>query len=107
MSLSIKRIHKLLFGPLAFLILVYLAPIDPIQARVIAVVAWMIIWWVTQAVPIGITALIPMVLFPALEVNTLKSVTSNYANPIIYLFFGGFVLGIAIEKWKLNLRFAL
>jgi sodium-dependent dicarboxylate transporter 2/3/5 len=48
-----------------------------------------------------------MVLFPALGVESLKSVTSNYANPIIYLFFGGFVLGLAIERWNLHQRFAL
>jgi sodium-dependent dicarboxylate transporter 2/3/5 len=67
----------------------------------------MITWWITQVIPIGVTALLPMVLFPLLGVEGLKTVTANYAHPIIYLFFGGFVLGLAIEKWNLHQRFAL
>ncbi|MCZ4407684.1 SLC13 family permease [Cryomorphaceae bacterium 1068] len=102
-----KRIYKLALGPIVFLLLVFLVPLDYSQTKVIGVAGWMITWWITQVIPIGATAILPMVLFPALGVESLKSVTSNYANPIIYLFFGGFVLGLAIERWNLHQRFAL
>jgi sodium-dependent dicarboxylate transporter 2/3/5 len=103
----LKRIYKLALGPIVFLLLVFLVPLEYSQTKVIGVAGWMITWWITQVIPIGATALLPMVLFPALGVESLKSVTSNYANPIIYLFFGGFVLGLAIERWNLHQRFAL
>lgn len=102
-----KRIYKLALGPLVFFLLMLFIPLDLAQTKVIGVAGWMITWWVTQVIPIGATAILPMVLFPALGVEGLKSVTANYANPIIYLFFGGFVLGLAIERWNLHQRFAL
>jgi sodium-dependent dicarboxylate transporter 2/3/5 len=73
----------------------------------IGVLLWMLIWWMTQVVPIGITSLLPMILFPLVGIQSISEVSSHYANPIIYLFFGGFVLGIAIEKWNLHRRVAL
>jgi len=103
----LKRIYKLALGPIVFLLLIFIVPLDYSQTKVIGVAGWMITWWITQVIPIGATALLPMVLFPALGVESLKSVTSNYANPIIYLFFGGFVLGLAIERWNLHQRLAL
>lgn len=102
-----KRIYKLSLGPIVFLLLLFLVPLDYSQTKVIGVAGWMITWWITQVIPIGATAILPMVLFPALGVESLKSVTANYANPIIYLFFGGFVLGLAIERWNLHQRLAL
>ncbi|MGB6037591.1 MAG: SLC13 family permease [Cryomorphaceae bacterium] len=102
-----KRIYKLALGPIVFLLLVFLVPLDYSQSKVIGVAGWMITWWISQVIPIGATAILPMVLFPALGVESLKSVTSNYSNPIIYLFFGGFVLGLAIERWNLHQRLAL
>tara|TARA_R110002072_G_scaffold113367_3_gene242770 strand:+ start:2865 stop:4193 length:1329 start_codon:yes stop_codon:yes gene_type:complete len=68
---------------------------------------WMLAWWISNAVPIGITALLPIILFPMLGILDLKSTSANYAHPIIYLFLGGFMLGLAIEKWKLHKRIAL
>lgn len=73
----------------------------------IAVALWMLSWWITNALPIGVTALLPMVLYPMLDIMPLKATTANYAHPVIYLFFGGFVLGLAIEKWNLHKRIAL
>ena len=74
---------------------------------VIAIAAWMIIWWITEAVSISVTALIPLALFPLLGIGTIKEVASNYANPIVYLFFGGFVIALALEKVQLHKRIAL
>ncbi len=68
---------------------------------------WMLSWWITSALPIGVTALVPIIMFPMLGILDLKATTANYANPVIYLFLGGFVLGLAIEKWNLHKRIAL
>ncbi len=73
----------------------------------IATMVWMLTWWITSALPIGVTALVPIILFPLLGILGLKETTANYANPVIYLFLGGFVLGLAIEKWNLHKRIAL
>lgn len=78
-----------------------------LQLNMAGILCWMLTWWITQAIPIGVTSLLPMVLFPLSGILDLKSTTANYANPIIYLFFGGFVLGIALERWNLHRRIAL
>jgi sodium-dependent dicarboxylate transporter 2/3/5 len=65
------------------------------------------IWWITEAVPISVTALVPIVLFPLLGVQAIAATTAPYANPLIFLFLGGFILAIAMEKWDLHRRVAL
>ena len=67
----------------------------------------MAVWWSTEAIPIPATALLPIILIPALGLGTLKTATAPYANPTVYLFFGGFVLGLAMEKCNLHKRIAL
>lgn len=101
------RMLKTISGPIAFLLSLWLLPFDPLQNKMFGAALWMIVWWTTEAIPIGVTALLPMVLFPALGISDIKTVSANYGNPIIYLFFGGFVLGLAIEKWNLHKRLAL
>ncbi|MEP0263043.1 DASS family sodium-coupled anion symporter [Dokdonia sp.] len=98
-----------LVGPLLCILLLILPfdIINPAIDRVIAIAAWMIIWWITEAVSISVTALIPLALFPLLGIGDIKSVASNYANPIVYLFFGGFVIALALEKVQLHKRIAL
>jgi solute carrier family 13 (sodium-dependent dicarboxylate transporter), member 2/3/5 len=97
-------------GPLLFLSLLYFVPADfisPGAYRVLAVAAWMITWWITEAVPIPVTALLPLILFPLLGVMTMRESTSPYANPIIFLFMGGFLIALALEKHRLHERIAL
>ena len=67
----------------------------------------MVIWWVTEAVPIAATALLPLALLPLLGVLTIAEAAAPYANPVIYLFFGGFVLAMAFERCGLHRRLAL
>ena len=75
--------------------------------RVLAIAALMLIWWVSEAVPIAVTALLPMVLLPALQVYGMDVAAAPYASPIIFLFMGGFMLALAMEKWRLHRRIAL
>jgi sodium-dependent dicarboxylate transporter 2/3/5 len=64
-------------------------------------------WWLTEAVPIAVTALLPLVLFPVLELMTMQEAATPYANEVIFLFMGGFFLARAMEKWGLHRRIAL
>jgi sodium-dependent dicarboxylate transporter 2/3/5 len=74
---------------------------------VLAIAALMISWWVLDAMPLAVVALMPIVLFPLLNIGSIKEVTRSYADSIIFLFMGGFFIGIAIEKWNLHKRIAL
>jgi solute carrier family 13 (sodium-dependent dicarboxylate transporter), member 2/3/5 len=74
---------------------------------VLCIAVLMISWWVLDAMPLPVVALVPIVLFPLLNISTLKEVTKSYADSIIFLFMGGFFIGIAIEKWNLHKRIAL
>ncbi|MFC4654445.1 SLC13 family permease [Rheinheimera marina] len=69
--------------------------------------AWMVLWWISEVVPIPVTSLLPMIFIPLLSIDSMSAATSPYANPIIYLFFGGFFLSIAMEKTGLHRRIAL
>jgi solute carrier family 13 (sodium-dependent dicarboxylate transporter), member 2/3/5 len=84
-------------------------PIEmPLSAhKLSAIVALMAIWWVGEAVPIPVTALLPLVLFPLLGVMSAKEIAPNYANHLVFLFFGGFSIALAMEKWGLHKRIAL
>jgi sodium-dependent dicarboxylate transporter 2/3/5 len=100
----------LISGPLLFFIFTNLPTLIPENENangVIAVALWMVIWWITEAVSISVTALLPLVLFPVLNIMTIADVGANYGSPIIFLFFGGFVLALALEKVNLHKRIAL
>ncbi|MEX0905621.1 MAG: DASS family sodium-coupled anion symporter [Balneolaceae bacterium] len=72
-----------------------------------AVAILMATWWIGEALPIAATALLPIVLFPVLGIAPISETTAPYANPIIFLFMGGFVIAIAMQKWNLHKRIAL
>ena len=99
----------LVLGPILFALIYFgnIQIINPKADLVIAVAAWMINWWITEATNIAVTALLPLTLFPLLGIMSLKEVTPNYASPMIYLFFGGFVIALALEKVNLHKRIAL
>ena len=107
MNLS-KKIG-LFLGPVLFLLFINL-PFYFLSHKgdtVIAVALWMVVWWITEAVSISVTALLPLVLFPLLKIMPIAEVGANYGSPIVFLFFGGFILALAIEKVNLHKRIAL
>lgn len=79
---------------------------DPAFA-VVLLGAVMVFWWMTEAVPLAVTALLPMLIFPLTGALQTEQVAMAYANPMVFLFFGGFLLAGALEKSKLHLRIAL
>lgn len=100
----------LFLGPvLAIIILVFfdLEPGNPSVTRTAAVAILMATWWITEAIPISATALLPIVLFPLLGVMKGKDVAPIYFNHIIFLFIGGFIVALAMQKWNLHRRIAL
>ncbi|MGB3005323.1 MAG: DASS family sodium-coupled anion symporter [Chitinophagaceae bacterium] len=100
---------SLLAGIIISLLLYFVNPfgVEQKSAIVLAVAGLMITWWVTEALPMPVVALLPLILFPLLKISKLDEMAAPYANPIIFLFMGGFMLGLAIEKWKLHRRIAL
>lgn len=72
-----------------------------------AVAVLMGVWWMTEAIPLAATALVPLVLFPLLQVIPLKEISAPYADPTIFLFMGGFILALGMQRWNLHRRLAL
>lgn len=104
-----KRIG-LILGPVIFILIYFIVPaefISPDAYKVLALAGWVICWWVTEAVPFPITALLPLISFPLLGVMPISQSAAPYGNPIIFLFLGGFFLALALEKHRLHERIAL
>jgi sodium-dependent dicarboxylate transporter 2/3/5 len=98
-------------GPVIFVVMLAAESaqntMSPEAWRVASVGLWMAIWWATEAIPVFATALLPIVAFAPLGVVTMREATAPYANPVIFLFFGGFLMALALEKWNLHRRIAL
>jgi sodium-dependent dicarboxylate transporter 2/3/5 len=101
----------LLAGPLLFLLTLLSPPwFTGMSANawlITGLTGWMALWWITEPVPIPVTALLPIVIVPLLSLDSIGNVTAPYAHPLIFLFLGGFVLSIAMERWNLHKRIAL
>ncbi|MCK5907346.1 MAG: anion permease, partial [Flavobacteriales bacterium] len=107
--LSLKKIF-LIVGVLAFLAIILFVDLQPGNSTItytLAIAVLMAIWWTTEAVPIAVTAMLPIVLFPLFGVMDGKAVSNAYINHIIFLFIGGFLMAIAMEKHNLHKRIAL
>ncbi len=108
---GMKRHLGRILGALVFLAVI-LAPMDPgilpLNAKYVAAVTLlMIIWWVTEAIPIPATALLPLALFPVLGVLSPAEAAAPYADKIIFLFMGGFIIAMSMQRWGLHRRIAL
>jgi sodium-dependent dicarboxylate transporter 2/3/5 len=100
------------FIVISILLSFVLFAVNPLQldvkaAKVLAIAFLVIFLWITEAIPMAASALLPLILFPLLNIMPVKEVAKSYGDPIIFLFMGGFFLGLAIEKWNLHKRIAL
>ena len=94
------RFYGLLLGPLLFLlVVVFLHPVGMSEeARmVLASTLWIATWWITEAIPIPVTSLLPLILFPLTNALDVQTVTKSYGDPIIFLYIGGFIIAVTIE----------
>ena len=109
MKISKKKIG-LVLGPVLFaLVMLFFNPenLNPDAKSILASTIWIAIWWITECVPISVTALLPIVLFPLTGGLDIKSTTASYGHNLVFLFVGGFIIALAIEKWNLHKRVAL
>ncbi|MEO2084248.1 MAG: SLC13 family permease [Marinoscillum sp.] len=106
-----SRRFNIILGPSLFFIFYFLIhPFDGMNSQSHAIfcsVLWIATWWITEAIPIPVTSLLPLVLFPLTGGLDLKLTASSYGDKIIYFYMAGFFLTIAMEKWNLHKRIAL
>ncbi len=114
----------LLLGPGLCLLLLWLLPVEfgvrnqiedstrllPFSwagRATLGVMVWMGVWWLTEAVHISVTALLPIVLFPLLGISSISDASHPYSDPLVFLYMGGFVIALSMERWGLGKRMAL
>ncbi len=105
-----SQVIGLILGAAFLLATILLPPPETMSGQAWSALGLMLLmatWWSTEAIPIPATALLPIVLVPALGLGTVGEATEPYANPIIFLFLGGFTLGLAMQRWNLHRRIAL
>ncbi|MBE9481019.1 MAG: anion permease, partial [Bacteroidetes bacterium] len=107
---SIRKIIGLYGGLLIFLLIIIFGDLEPGSPEItytFAVALLMAIWWITEVIPLAITSLLPVVLFPLFGIMNGKDVSATYFNHVIFLFIGGFIVALAMQKWNLHKRIAL
>lgn len=100
----------LFLGPICFLLIyLFVSPpgLSAEGASLLAVTVWIAIWWISEAIPIAATAMLPLVLFPLTGIMGIKETSIPYSDPMVLLYMGGFMIAVSIEKWNLHKRIAL
>jgi sodium-dependent dicarboxylate transporter 2/3/5 len=102
------RLPWLVAGPAAYILLALIAPqsLEPAARHVLGLAAWMALWWITEPVPLAATSLLPAGILPALGVVSARDAVAPYANELVFLFLGGFLLAAALERWNAHARIA-
>lgn len=112
-KISVAYVIKVIFnllGPVLFGLSMIYSPFEFMDARthqVVALVAWMLVWWITEFVPLPVTSLLPLIILPTFSIMEMKSVAIPYSSSVIFLFLGGFIIALALEKWTIHRRIAL
>jgi len=104
------RLAALIIAPLLSLLLILFGDLQPDNPKItytLAIAILMAIWWVTEAIPLAATAMLPVVLFPIFGVVDGKTISAMYFNHLIFLFIGGFLMALAMERWNLHRRIAI
>ncbi len=107
---SFRSVTAYIIAPLGFILLVlfgHLKQGEPQVTYTLAVALLMAVWWITEIIPLSITSLLPVVLFPFFGIMDGRAVSSSYFNDVIFLFIGGFLVAIAMQRWQLHRRIAL
>lgn len=97
-------------GPMIFAIMLVLPPPEGLSQagwRALAVIVLMVVWWVSECIPIAVTALLPLLLFPLLHVMPIRKVAEPYSEPVVFLFIGGLLIALCFERWRVHARLAL
>lgn len=111
MSQKISKASLGLFlGPIFFLLVLFALDaqgLSPNAQAMLAVTVWIATWWITEAIPIAATSLLPLVLLPLLGALPIADTAASYSHPMVLLYMGGFMIAVTIEKWNLHKRIAL
>jgi solute carrier family 13 (sodium-dependent dicarboxylate transporter), member 2/3/5 len=105
-----RKIISFLITPLAILGILLFADLEPGRPAVtytLCIAILMAVWWITEVVPLAVTSLLPVALFPLFGIMDGKEVSAAYFNDVIFLFMGGFMVALAMERWNLHRRIAL